>query len=115
MNKTSMPSNVKKSSISGPEWVAIFFVAIFLDALGVIAGILILLFGIGIALSYIPDILGIATIGLWAWFRMGKMPITKKLRRYVTRFGLTSLVELTPIAGIFFTWTLFVIIKFVRR
>jgi len=91
-----------------PEGMFILAWAIILDLMGIITGILILVFGIGLLLSYVVDIIGILTIGVWSFFKTGELPITKRLMRFLKRPGLAAFGELLPIVGILPIWTLYV-------
>lgn len=90
-------------------------VAISLDMLGIITGILILLFGIGAVLSYIPDFLGLFTIGAWVWLRTGKMPLTKRLRRFLRRTAVATVGEMIPLVGILPLWTIYVFLELRKK
>lgn len=94
-------------SIMSPEGASIMMVALFLDILGLIGLIPI----IGQILSYIPDVLGIAVIGIWAWFRMGEMPVTKKFSKFLKRPALVMVGELIPVVGILPFWSAYVFFK----
>jgi len=96
----------KMGAFLSPEALIMFIVAGFLDLIGLIIIILDFI-GIGLAFSFIPDILGIITIGGWMYFRSGNITISRKAgktvkttgRKVFKRLGLASLGELIPVFG----------------
>lgn len=102
----------KMPSIAEPEGFMILFWAIVLDIMGILSGILIAFFGLGLILSLIPDILGIITIGAWTFSKagsLGQVGITKKLLFVVKKIWKSALLELIPLSGIFTWWSIFVL------
>jgi hypothetical protein len=93
------------------DFINIFMliIAITLDVLGLIAGLLTVI-GAGISFSFIPDILGLLTIGAWSFLKSGKIKLTKNLVRLLVKLGVTEVIEIIPLVGdISPSWTLFVI------
>ena len=106
----------KMGAFFSPEALIIFMVAGFLDLIGLILLILDFI-GIGLALSFIPDIIGIIIIGGWMYFRSGHITISRKAgktvkttgRKVLKRLGLAFLGELIPVFGdVAFCWLLVV-------
>ena len=104
----------KMGAFFSPEALIIFMVAGFLDLIGLILLILDFI-GIGLALSFIPDIIGIIIIGGWMYFRSGHITISRKAgktvkttgRKVLKRLGLAFLGELIPVFGdVAFCWLL---------
>jgi len=91
----------KRAPIADGEKAIILFLAIILDALSIIPGI-------GTFVAF----LGLFSIGIWSWVRLGKMPFTKKLRKYITKRAFIFLVEALPIAQIFPGWTVMALMGF---
>jgi len=96
----------KMGAFFSPEALIMFMIAGFLDLIGLV--LLILDFvGIGLALSFIPDIIGIILIGSWMYFRSGNITISQKAgktikksgRKIFKRLGLAFLGELIPVFG----------------
>lgn len=95
----------------------ILFWAIILDIMGILTGILIVFFGLGLILSLIPDILGIITIGGWMWSKIGdrgKLSITKKLLFVLKKIWKSALLELIPFSGVFTWWSIFVFYQLIK-
>jgi hypothetical protein len=65
------------------EAMIVIPIALALDFIGPI----LTFFGITIPLTWLVDIIGLVVLGLWSFFRSGKMPITKKLLRLLKRPG----------------------------
>lgn len=66
------------------EAVIVLPIALTIDLLGPILTI----FGITIPITWLMDVIGLVTLGLWSFARSGKIPITKKLMRLLKRPGL---------------------------
>ena len=93
--------------------IPVLILAVILDILGVVCFFFSFVV-VGIPLSYILDAVGIVVIGLWSFFRGGKMPITKRFLRLLKRPTLAFIGELIPFFGdIVFCWTIFVIYEMV--
>jgi len=87
--------------ISDGEKVVVLFLAILLDALSVIPG-----------LGTVVAFLGLFSIGIWSWIRLGSIPFSKKLRKYITKRAFVFIIEALPIAQIFPGWTVMVLMGF---
>ncbi|MDP2664165.1 MAG: hypothetical protein Q8P08_01885 [bacterium] len=105
------------SPIGALEAVIVIPIALILDLIGPILTV----FGITIPIAWLMDVIGLATLGLWSFFRSGKMPITKKLMRFVKRPGLAyagELAEGTFLLPITFDlipcWTVLVIFELLK-
>ena len=110
-------SGSKMPSIIEPEGFMMLFWAIILDIMGVLTGILIAFFGLGLILSLIPDILGIITLGGWMWSKIGnkgKLSIMKKLLFVLKKIWAPALLELIPLSGIFTWWSIFVLYQLTK-
>lgn len=89
-----------------PIAIIMFLIAGLLDATGLIFLIL-SFFGIGIALSYIPDIIGLVFLGSLMYFTTGSMTTTKGAQKTIKkattkllkRLGLAFLGEIIPFFG----------------
>jgi len=85
-----------------PEGVIMMLAASLLDLVGFLLFILDFV-GIGIPLSFIPDIIGILIIGGWIFLRTGRMGVTKEAakisQKVSVKLGLTTLGELIPFFG----------------
>lgn len=106
----------KMGALFSPEALVMFIVAGSLDLIGLILLILDFI-GIGLALSFIPDIIGIIVIGSWMYFRSGHITISRRAgktikktgRKIFKRLGLAFLGELIPFFGdVAFCWLLVV-------
>jgi len=104
----------KMGAFFSPEALIMFMIAGLLDLAGLIIFIL-SLFGVGIAISFIPDIIGLVFLGSLMYFRAGHVTISKsggKIikksgRKILKRLGLSFMGELIPFFGdIAFCWTL---------
>lgn len=122
------------TSFFSPEAVVMFSIAIILDIIGLVCFILIFV-GIGVPLSFLPDIIGMIIIGGWTLFRSqsvkpqpkmaGKKAAQAKKRaieiekrlaksgKWVKRLRwlrpLLIICEFIPVIGdIMFSWTLLV-------
>lgn len=120
-NKTKTAAPAKKSSmpsIFSPEGALIVLVAVILDVTGMIIGgvaLIVALFSGGVgelidAFSLVPDVVGLATIGLWSWFRMEGSGFKGKLWKFAKRPGLVTVGEVLP-TGILPLWTIYVFMK----
>jgi len=93
--------------IFSPEGVAMLIFAILLDfAPPIIVLILDFFFGIGEVVSWIVDIFGTITLGLWIFLRSGEMTFGKKLTRYLKRRAPFIVAEYVPVFGEGPWWTL---------
>lgn len=106
----------KMGALFSPEALVMFIAAGSLDLIGLILLILDFI-GIGLALSFIPDIIGIIVIGSWMYFRSGHITISRRAgktikktgRKIFKRLGLAFLGELIPFFGdVAFCWLLVV-------
>ncbi|MBZ9578156.1 hypothetical protein KJA13_04005 [Patescibacteria group bacterium] len=109
----------RMGALFSPEALVMFVVAGSLDLIGLILLILDFI-GIGLALSFIPDIIGIIVIGGWMYFRSGHITISRRAgktikttgRKIFKRLGLAFLGELIPLFGdIAFCWLLVVYLE----
>jgi len=128
----------RATALMSPEAIVMFPIALILDLFGVVCLILYLAFGIGLPLSYIPDVIGIIVIGGWSLMRSQSLRITRprapevkrvkkraqkriaKIERRIARSAkwakrlrwlrpLLIVVEFIPFLGdIAFSWTLMV-------
>lgn len=91
-----------------PAGFLIFLWVLFLDLLGLFFGAInIFAPTVGEWFSLIPDIMGLMTVGVYDWFKMGKMPIGPKLKRYLTkRGGARFIFEVLP-TGFLPLWTVY--------
>ena len=110
--KTKRAKTVEEqaASFTSPEAFVMLSIAIALDLLGLFIFILDLL-GIGLIISFVPDIIGLIFIGGWMLFRTGRVTVTKKAqktgKKLFKRLGLAFLGELIPFFGdVAFCWTL---------
>ncbi len=104
----------RMGALFSPEALVMFMVAGSLDLIGLILLILDFI-GIGLALSFIPDIIGLVFLGSWMYFRTGHVTISRSAgktirksgRKILKRLGLSFAGELIPLFGdIAFCWTL---------
>lgn len=117
--EVTAPPEGSSVSLFSPEGVLILMIAIFLDLLGAIIAIIAIIValftgGAGVVIeliSFVPDILGILTIGVWAFIRTGKIPFTKKLARFAKRPLLIIIGESIPFVGALPLWSLYVFFK----
>jgi len=85
--------------------IIMLIIAILLDLFGLLCFIL-SFFGVGIAISFLLDIIGGLTIGLWSLLKKGKIGLTKKALKHLIAQG----VELIPFLGdISPSWTILVL------
>ena len=101
-----------EGNLTGPEGILMLIIAVPLDLIGIIFFIL-SFFGIGIAFSFITDIIGLIFIGGWLLIRTGSVKSTKGAqeiaKKTLKRFGFTFLIELMPfLGGIAPSWTILV-------
>lgn len=101
--KENMPS------IFSPEGYLIMVWAIFLDLIGIVIFILEFV-GVGIPLSWLFDVMGILTIGIWSWSKTGNMQVTKRTARFFKKPGLAFFGEVIPFVGVLPFWSLYVFI-----
>lgn len=99
-NKSSGPD------LFSPEGVVVLTVAFLLDVAGLI-NLILDFFGIGLATSFVLDIVGFISIGGWMLIRRGTLGGSKRAaKRIAKRLGLTTTGELIPVLGDFaFCWT----------
>lgn len=84
------------------EKAIVLLVAVVLDAISFIPGV-----------NVVSAIAGFLILGSWSWFRMGRRPFWKKVKRSATLTGGITLIEAVPfISGIFPGWITFVLIRF---
>lgn len=93
--------NEENTPISDGEKVAVLFLALILDALSIIPGI-----------GTVVAIIGLLSIGVWSWIRLGKLPFTKKLLKYTTKRAFVFVIEALPIAQMFPGWTVMALMGF---
>lgn len=87
--------------------ILMLLIAIALDFCGLIMFILSFL-GIGIPFSFVLDIIGGATVGLWSLIKGGQTKSVTRFLRFV-KFGGTQIIETIPFAGdIAPSWTILV-------
>ena len=99
--------------LGSPEAYLWLIWAFMMDMMGVICIILILVFGVGLAVSLVVDFLAMATIGTYMYFKTKHMPTGKRVARAAKRTGLVSAIEAVPILGdIAFSWTIYLFIEF---
>ncbi|MFC1663532.1 hypothetical protein ACFL0A_00135 [Patescibacteria group bacterium] len=72
------------------EAVIVIPIALILDFIGPILTILV----VTIPVTWLVDVIGLIVLGSWSFFRSGRMPITKKLIRFLKRPGTAYLGEL---------------------
>ncbi len=119
------------SDYFSPEAILVISVAVLLDIAGILCAILIPVLGIGVILSFIPDIVGILFFGAWMLFRgQGTEGIKQEIGERVDqkrklkkaakglkkgmkfgKFGLATLGELIPVVGALPFWTIFVLLE----
>lgn len=85
------------------EGIAMLIWAFLLDMLGVTINFLFP--GAG----WLTTMLGTCTIGVWAWFRGGKGPFSKKMKKFLKKGGIAIVLE-TISAGALPGWTILVIL-----
>lgn len=95
--------------IISPQGYIVLVWAVLLDLIGVLIFIL-EFFGIGIPISWIFDVIGILTIGIWSWRKTGDLLVTKRVARFLKRPGLAFLGEVIPFIGVLPFWSLYVFI-----
>jgi len=105
-----------EGSLTSPEAVLMLTTAGILDCIGLIFFILSFVFGIGIPLSWILDIIGLIILGTWMYWRSGSVTVTKGTKKIISktskRLGLAFLGELIPFFGdVAFCWTLAVYLE----
>jgi len=90
--------------------IIMLFIAILLDLFGLLCFILDF-FGIGIAISFLPDLIGAFTIGLWSLLKgEGTAGIQKGLGKRALKYGIAQITELIPFLGdISPSWTILVL------
>ncbi|MDD2732046.1 MAG: hypothetical protein PHI53_02505 [Candidatus Pacebacteria bacterium] len=89
------------SNFISPEAVVMLLAAVLLDTIGFLFLFLSFL-GVGIPLSFIPDLIGLIFIGGWMFLRSGA-----RQKRIGKRLGLAFLGEIIPFFGdIAPCWTL---------
>ncbi|MBZ9572952.1 hypothetical protein KJA17_02095, partial [Patescibacteria group bacterium] len=100
--KEETPEETEGGALFTPEGVLMLCIAVMLDLIGLFLFIL-SLFGIGIPLSFILDIIGLVIIGTWMFLRSGRIGMTKKAakvsRKFLKRLGLAFLGEVIPFFG----------------
>ncbi|OGZ62107.1 MAG: hypothetical protein A2932_00510 [Candidatus Spechtbacteria bacterium RIFCSPLOWO2_01_FULL_46_10] len=99
-----------KKEINYIEIAVVLFIALILDFMGAATAALVLVFGVGAFLSIIPLTLGMLTIGLWSWFRAGKLPFTQKLKRKGMQMAIVAGGE-SITAGLIPGWTVYVLLQ----
>ena len=117
--EVTVPSEKSSVALASPEGVLMLMIAVFLDLLGAIIAIIaiiVALFTLGVGgfielISFIPDVLGLLTIGVWAFIRTGKIPFTQKLARFAKRPLLIIIGESIPFVGALPLWSLYVFFK----
>lgn len=102
-------------ALFSPEGILMLCIAVILDSIGLSLFIL-SLFGIGIPLSFVLDIIGLVVIGGWMLLRSHRIAMTKKAakvsRKFLKRLGLAFLGEVIPFFGdIAFCWTIVVYLE----
>ncbi|MEX0878059.1 MAG: hypothetical protein WDZ40_04400 [Candidatus Spechtbacterales bacterium] len=99
--------------LGSPEAFLWLMWAFILDMMGVLSAILILVFGVGLAISIAVDILAMGTIGVYMYFKTKHMPTGKRVARAAKRTGLVSAIEAVPVLGdIAFSWTIYLFMEF---
>ena len=115
IKKISKTPEEKVASLTGPEAFVMLSFAIMLDLIGLVVFILDFIFGVGLIVSFVPDVIGLIFIGGWMFFRTGHITITRKAKKTIKkggkkilkRLGLAFLGELIPVFGdVAFCWTL---------
>ena len=90
------------AALTTPEGFIMISFAAFLDLIGLILFVL-SLFGVGIALSWGIDLVGLIFIGIWMFLRSGTIAATKGGKKVaqkgLKRFGLAALGEIVPFLG----------------
>lgn len=105
----------KMPDIFSPEGFLILLWAFFLDIILGVPIFILEFFGIGIPMSWIVDVLGVLTIGIWSWRKTGHMQVTRRAMRLLKRPGLALLFEAIPIVGILPLWMLYVFIDLKKK
>ncbi|MBL7156090.1 MAG: hypothetical protein ISS87_00610 [Candidatus Pacebacteria bacterium] len=98
-----------------PEGFLMMSIAIMLDLAG-LALFILSFFGIGIAVSWILDLIGLIFIGGWMFMRSGKAKATKKAakigKKAFKKLGIGFIGEIIPFFGdIAFCWTIIVFLE----
>lgn len=101
-----------EDNLTGPEGILMLMIAVPLDLAGIVLFIL-SFFGVGIAFSFITDVIGLVVIGGWLLIRTGSVKSTKGAqeiaKKTLKRFGFTTLAELVPFLGdVYPGWTILV-------
>jgi hypothetical protein len=85
-----------------PGAIIMFPLAIVLDIIGLIFFILSMI-GVGIPCSWLLDLAGLLTVGLWIFFRSGALKgskgVEKLAKKALKRLGAATLVEVIPFVG----------------
>ena len=87
------------------EGLVVLMWAVLLDIAGIVLSLLMP------GLGFIPTILGVPTIGLWAYYRGGGGSFSKKMKRFLKR-GVTTMAAETLTTGIVPGWTLLVLMTY---
>ena len=103
-------------SLTSPEAALMLTAAIIFDCIGLILFVLSFIFGIGIPLSWLLDVIALVIIGSWMYWRSGSITVTKGTKKVASKFGkrlgLAFLGEVIPFFGdIAFCWTIAVILE----
>ncbi|GAG17223.1 unnamed protein product [marine sediment metagenome] len=120
----------RSTALISPEALIMFPIAILLDLFGVVCFILYFAFGIGVPLSFVPDLIGMFIFGIWIFFRsqslkivQPRMKAAKKAKIRIAKIAKSAkwakrlkwlrplfiLFEFIPVAGdVLFLWTLLV-------
>jgi len=87
-------------------------IALLLDLIGLILFIA-SFFGVGIPVSFLPDVIGGLIIGIWLFFKKGKTGgVGKGFGKIALKYGITQITELIPFLGdISPSWTILVLIS----
>ena len=91
--------------------IIMLIIAILLDLFGLLCFIL-SFFGVGIAISFLPDLIGGFTIGPWSLLKKGGgvKGIAKGLGKKALKFIIAQITELIPFLGdIAPSWTILVL------
>jgi len=90
--------------------IIMLIIAILLDLFGLLFFIL-SFFGVGIAISFLPDVIGGLTIGLWSLLKKGGTAgIQKGVMKKALKYGIAQITELIPFLGdISPSWTILVL------
>ena len=101
--RTTTKSDQGGVALFSIEGIAMLIWAALLDLLGIVINLLFP--GIGL----LTTILGVCTVGIWSWFRGGKMPFSKKIKKFLKKGGTTVVLE-TVSVGVLPGWTILVIL-----